>query len=89
MPPIFADDVYQYCTGKLGIGTGGVTLDGAYMLDRYDLTQGYVSAINNLLLSEGYVRLHERPAALLLSSLKTRPLATQISALTTLLILLA
>ena len=40
---------------KLGIGKGGVTLKGAYMLDRYDLTQGYVSAINNLLLSEGYV----------------------------------
>jgi len=55
VPPIFADDVYRYCTDKLGIGTGGVTLDGAYMMDEYDLSQGYVSAINNLLLSEGYV----------------------------------
>ena len=54
-PPIFANDVYQYCTDKLGIGSGGVTLEGSYMMDRYDLTQGYVSAINNLLLSEGYV----------------------------------
>ena len=25
VPPIFADDVYKYCTEKLGIGTGGVT----------------------------------------------------------------
>jgi len=54
-PPIFADDVFSYCVDKLNIGGGGVTLQGAYMMDRYDLTQGYVSAINNLLLSEGYV----------------------------------
>ena len=54
-PPIFADDVFKYCVEKLNIGTGGVILEGAYMMDRYDLTQGYVSAINNLLLSEGLV----------------------------------
>ena len=55
VPPIFAQDVFAYCTSKLGIGTGGVTLEGSYMMEKYDLTQGYVSAINNLLLSEGYV----------------------------------
>ena len=54
VPPIFADQLFNYCCGKLGL-TGGTTLSGTYMMDKYDLSGGYVSAIGNLLMSEGKV----------------------------------
>ena len=73
VPPIFADDVFGYCTSKLNIGRGGVTLYGAYMMDRYDLTQGYVSAIANLLLSEGYVGYASETGGLEVIRLSSKP----------------
>ena len=54
VPPIFAKDLFSYCVDKLGI-TGSADLKGTYMMEKYDLSGGYVQAINNLLLSEGMV----------------------------------
>jgi hypothetical protein len=52
VPPIFANDLFKYCRDKLGL-SGTANLDGTYMMDKYDLSGGYIQAIGNLLLSEG------------------------------------
>ena len=57
-PPIFAQDVFAYCCDKIGLTATMDTLENAYMMDRFDLSSGYVAAIDSLLLSEskcGYV----------------------------------
>lgn len=55
VPPIFADELFSYCVSKLGLSSAGVNLEGTYVMDKYDLSGGYVGAIGNLLLSEGKV----------------------------------
>jgi len=53
VPPIFADDLFSYCKNKLGLSGSSGSLENAYMMEKYDLSGGYISAIGNLLLSEG------------------------------------
>ena len=53
IPPIFADDLFSYCKNRLGLSGSSGSLSNAYMMEKYDLSGGYISAIGNLLLSEG------------------------------------
>ena len=58
-PPIMAKDVYSFCSKKAGFGSGEGGLKNAYMMDKFDLSNGYVSAMASLLLSEskcGYAK---------------------------------
>ena len=55
VPPIYANDVFRFCTQRLGINPAGANLQNTYCLDEFDLSSGYVAAIDSLLLSEGLV----------------------------------
>ncbi|MEC8748729.1 MAG: LamG-like jellyroll fold domain-containing protein [Pseudomonadota bacterium] len=55
VPPIFANDLFKHCCDKLGLAITDAGLSGTYMMDKYDLSGGYVQAMNNLLLSESKI----------------------------------
>jgi len=53
-PPIKASAVMDECLKKLGISASGDTLTNVFMIDKFDLSPGYVSVLSDLLLSESY-----------------------------------
>ena len=54
VPPIFAMDAFKHCVEAIGMAVpGNVNLKNPYVMDRLDLSGGYVSVIADLLLSEG------------------------------------
>ena len=53
--PVSASGVMKTCLQKLGIAAASNPLTNQFYVDKFDLSQGYVTVLSDLLLSEGYL----------------------------------
>lgn len=51
--PMRASDILDYCLEKIGL-SGGPSLTNEFSISEFDFSRGYVSIINDLLISENY-----------------------------------
>lgn len=72
-PPMMAADVFKYCVETIGVGNGDLNLINPYVMDKFDLSSGFVSAISDLLLSESRIGFMSENGRLITKDANQRP----------------